>query len=169
MPVLPTPHSTSEPTAASAPTSATEPTEGVVIVHVAGAVLAPGVIELPAGSRVNDAVLAAGGPTADADLAAVNLAGRVEDGQQIYLPTIGEQSVRPGAAPTGSGGAPALIDLNTADATALESLPGIGPALAGRILSWREEHGNFLSVDGLTDVPGIGPATMERLRELVTA
>lgn len=147
-----------------------------VVVHVAGAVLEPGVVELPPGTRVDEAIEAAGGAAEDADLDALNLAAPVADGQQVYVPREGEAlaggaSQQPGAVgPTASGSTDSggLVDINAADAAALESLPGIGPALAARIIAWRDEHGPFASVESLTDVSGIGPATMADLRDLVT-
>ncbi|MBZ2195196.1 helix-hairpin-helix domain-containing protein [Ruania sp. N2-46] len=166
-----------EPGRSTSPTPFEPPPEenSAVVVHVAGSVVIPGVYELPAGSRVDDAVLAAGGPAADADLDAVNLAGSLQDGQQVYLPAVGEAGP-PAAVPgapsgtgTGAGGdGGELVDLNAATAADLEELPGIGPALAERILDWRTENGGFTSVDQLDDVSGIGPATMDRLRDLVT-
>lgn len=143
-----------------------------IVVHVAGAVTDPGVVEVTEGTRVVEVITAAGGSADDADLDALNLAAPVTDGQQVYVPREGE--VGPGgvASPGASGDAgahgPGLVNINTADATALDTLPGIGPALADRIITWRTEHGPFTSVDALTDVSGIGPATMERLRDLVT-
>ncbi|WP_235915700.1 ComEA family DNA-binding protein, partial [Puerhibacterium puerhi] len=149
-----------------------------VVVHVVGQVVAPGLVTLPDGSRVADAVDAAGGPTDEADLSALNLARTVVDGEQLRVPAPGEEveaAPAPGGAATGSGGgggggaggAGAVVDLNTADEAALDTLPGIGPALAGRILAWREENGRFTSVDELDEVSGIGPALLERLRDLV--
>jgi competence protein ComEA len=145
---------------------------GSVLAHAAGAVAAPGVYELPAGSRVSDLVAAAGGAAADADLNRVNLAAPVEDGQQVYVPRIGE------AAPSGDTGGPAAtggegsppgrIDVNTASAEALDELPGIGPAIAQAIISYRDEHGPFGSVDELVEVPGIGEAKLAQLRDLIT-
>lgn len=140
-----------------------------VVVHVAGQVASPGVVRVPAGSRVIDAVTAAGGPTSQADLDAVNLARVLVDGEQVYLPT--PQESAPPAGGVSGGGAPdtpALVNLNTADATALETLPGIGPSLAERIVAWRTDHGGFTAVAELTEVSGIGPAILARLEALVT-
>ena len=148
---------------ASSRASAAPNTEGMVVVDVVGAVAAPGVVRLPDGSRVVDAVASAGGATAEANLSALNLARVLVDGEQIVVP-------RPGDAPTstGSGDAPrdGLVDLNTADAAALDALPGIGPVLAARIVDHRAD-GPFTSVDELGDVSGIGPTLLERLRDLV--
>ena len=137
-------------------------TAGVLLVHVVGQVRHPGVVRLPSGARVLDAVRAAGGATSKADLNGLNLARPVADGEQIVVPKPGE-SVSAGGVP-GAGGAGTgasgvgggLIDLNTADAAALDSLPGVGPVLAQRILDWRVEHGRFSSVDELGEVSGIG-------------
>ncbi len=151
--------------------SAAPTAEAALVVHVAGAVVTPGVVELAPGTRVDQAIAAAGGPTDDADLDALNLAAPVSDGQQVYVPIEGETvpPAAPGsdstiAGPSGGG----LVDINTADAAALDTLPGVGPAIAARIIAYRDEHGPFASVEALTDVAGIGPATMDRLRDLVT-
>jgi competence protein ComEA len=149
-----------------------------VVVHVVGQVAAPGLVTLPVGARVADAVDAAGGPTGEADLSALNLARTVVDGEQLRVPAPGEEVPAPpapagggasggAAGGTGSPGAGALVDLNSADEAALDTLPGIGPALAGRIIAWREENGRFASVDELDEVSGIGPTLLERLRDLV--
>src|SRR5690606_23530504 len=114
-----------------------------------GQVERPGIVRLPSGARVVDALDAAGGPTAEADLAAVNLARQVIDGEQVYVPLPDEA---PPAAV--SGPVSGVIDLNTADATALVDLPGVGPVLAERIVDWRTEHGRFTSVDELGEVSG---------------
>lgn len=151
---------------ATAPETTTT-TAGPVVVHVAGAVVAPGVHHLPPGSRVVDAVDASGGLAPDADAGAINLAAAVVDGSQVYVPRVGEV---PPPAPTGpaSGDAAAgPVDLNTADAAMLETLPGIGPATAAAIVDHRERHGAFTSVDGLLDVRGIGEAKLAALRDLV--
>lgn len=143
-----------------------------VTVHVVGEVADPGLVQLPQGSRVHDALEAAGGPTSDAVVAAVNLAAPVVDGSQIRVPGPGEE---PGPVPggggsitDGAGDGTRAVDVNTADAAALEELPGIGPALAERIIDHRESVGPFTSMEDLDAVSGIGPAMMERLDGLVS-
>ena len=157
-------------------------TSGSVVVHVTGAVARPGVVTLRAGSRVADAVDAAGGASADADTEQLNLARVLTDGEQIRVPRVGEVLPDPvpqpgGAATPGAGTAPGkpgagsasgTVNINTASASELEKLPGIGPALAQRIVEYRDSHGPFASVDSLTDVPGIGKAKLEALREQAT-
>ena len=148
--------------------STTTAPPGPVVVHVAGAVLAPGVQRLPAGSRVIDAVDAAGGLRPDADAGRVNLAAELTDGTQVYVPAVGEVAPPGGPATGGPGDAgDGLVDLNTADATALEELPGVGPATAAAIIDHRERNGPFVSVDGLLEVRGIGEAKLAQLRDLV--
>lgn len=137
-----------------------EPAPGEIYVHVLGAVERPGLYVLRADSRVVDALAAAGGSTHAADLAGVNLARRVEDGEQILVPVVGAVA-DPSAPPSGDG----TVDLNTADQAALEELPGIGPALAERIVAWREDNGRFRTVDDLLAVPGIGEKVLEGLRD----
>ncbi|OMG08762.1 competence protein ComEA [Actinomyces naeslundii] len=155
---------------------------GSVVVHVTGAVIRPGVVTLGEGSRVNDAISAAGGVSPDADTQQLNLARVLTDGEQIRVPRIGEVLPDPapqsGAAATpgagtdpgkpGAGSASGTVNINTASASDLEKLPGIGPALAQRIVEYRDSHGPFASVDALTDVPGIGKAKLEALREQAT-
>ena len=156
-------------------------TSGSVVVHVTGAVSSPGVVTLPPGSRVTDAINAVGGASADADTEQLNLARVLTDGEQIRVPRIGEvlpdPAPQPGGAATPSvgtapgktnGDASGTININTASASELEKLPGIGPALAQRIVEYRDSHGPFASVDALTDVPGIGKAKLEGLREQAT-
>ena len=178
------------------PSSVTE-----VRVHVAGAVNNPGVYTLPANGRAVDAIAAASGAAADADLDRVNLAGELTDGMQLYVPRRGETAapapIQPhtgtaqgasqgasqggGSQPqrtltpsggTGTTGTSAAsqgsVNINTATAEQLQSLPRIGPAMAQRIITWREAHGGFRSVDELDAVPGIGPTLLETLRPLVT-
>ncbi len=144
-------------------------------VHVAGAVVEPGLYVLPAHARVVDAVAAAGGLTDDADGDAINLARPLSDGEQLHVPRQGESppSASGGAPPEGAapgGAAPGngRVDLNTADEALLDTLPRIGPALAQRIIAWRDENGRFTSVEDLLAVPGIGDKMLESLRDLVT-
>jgi competence protein ComEA len=142
-----------------------------VFVHVVGQVRHPGLVRLESGARLADALRKAGGPTRRADLARVNLARLVADGEQIFVPRPGQAP--PVAQPGPAGGAAASpgpsapVDLNTADEAALDALPGVGPVIAGRIVAWRQEHGRFTSVEELTEVSGIGDATLDRLRPLV--
>lgn len=167
--VLPRLGTPAMPAPASGPSSV--PAPQTVVVHVDGAVLAPGVHELAAGSRVVDAITAAEGLRADADQARLNLAAPVGDGQRIWVPVIGEEEPVP-VAPTGGGPgdgevAAGPIDLNTADVAALETLPGIGPSIAGAIIAHRDERGRFGSVGDLLEVPGIGPTRLAQLEPLV--
>jgi competence protein ComEA len=148
----------------SVPMSTDEPAvsaSGELYVHVLGAVEQPGLYVLDLDARLVDAVAAAGGTTDQADLAGVNLARAVTDGEQIIVPVIGAGAGAPGAAAPGDD----RIDLNTADQAALETLPRIGPALAERILAWREENGRFQSVDDLLAVPGIGEKLLAGIRD----
>jgi competence protein ComEA len=144
---------TTAPQANDAPTA---------FVHVVGQVKNPGLYELPAGDRVLDAVAAAGGFTPVADRANLNLAQVIEDGQQIV---VAQQGVTPVAAGAAAGG---TVDLNTADATALETLDGIGPALAQRILAYRTAHGGFRTVNDLQNVTGIGPKKFAAIKANVS-
>lgn len=139
------------------------PTVAVIYVHILGQVVRPGLYELPDGARAVDAVAAAGGFTEQADAAGLNLARFVSDGEQIVVPAIGEATT---AAPGISGDG--RVNLNTADAATLDTLPGVGPATAANILAWREEHGRFESVEDLLDVGGIGEAKLDAIRDLVT-
>jgi competence protein ComEA len=135
-----------------------------LVVHVAGKVRKPGIVRLPPGSRVLDAVAAAGGAHDGADLTGLNLARMLTDGEQVLVGV----PAPAGATPDPPGTAPGPVNLNTATADQLEELPGIGPALAGRILAWRDEHGRFSSIEELQEVSGIGPATFAELADLVT-
>ncbi|MFP5368953.1 MAG: helix-hairpin-helix domain-containing protein, partial [Actinomycetes bacterium] len=143
---------------------------GTVLVHVAGAVQTPGVVEAAAGSRVFEVLEKAGGPLPEAELSAINLAALVQDGQQILIPRVGEplpQNLVPPATGTVEE-SNALINLNTAGAAELEELPRVGPVLAQRIVEWRTQHGPFERPEELDAVPGIGPAMLESLLPLVT-
>lgn len=161
---------------AGAPSAVVSPSAAaIVLVHVVGQVRRPGVVRLAAGARVQDAVAAAGGATARADLAALNLARPVQDGEQVVVPRPGQvvagasgpAPAAPGAAAATGGPVGAPVDLNAATPDQLDALPGIGPVLAGRIVDYRSQHGRFTSVDELGDVSGIGDALLERLRPLV--
>jgi competence protein ComEA len=135
-----------------------------VVVDVVGAVRRPGLYRLRQGSRIADAVARAGGSTPKADLAQVNLAAPLADGEQVVVPRRGAA----GAAGSGSSGTPTgPVQLSTATLEQLDTLPGVGPATAQKILDYREKHGAFSSVDELDAVPGIGPKRLEQLRELV--
>jgi competence protein ComEA len=157
------------PAAAGATAGATPGAEPAatpeVVVHVVGQVLQPGLVHLPAGARLADAIDAAGGAGPEADLVAINLARVLTDGEQVVVPRPGEQPQSNGAA--GADGADLAIDLNTAATADLDTLPGIGPVLAQRIVDWRTEHGAFTAVDELAEVRGIGSALLEGLRDLV--
>ena len=150
-----------------------------VVVHVVGQVARPGLVRLRPGARVADAITAAGGATKRADLAALNLARPVTDGEQVHVPRPGETPLAPqGPGPPGpaSGGAAGggveagdgLVNLNSADQATLETLPGVGPVLAQRILEWRSEHKRFTSVEELREVSGIGDKVFASLQPKVT-
>jgi len=173
------------PTTESA-ASAMEPV-AAAYVHVIGAVVSPGVVEVPAGSRVSDVVEAGGGLSRKADLSRVNLARVVVDAERIWIPVEGEElptevgtpapalgaapdAVDGGAAANGTASgdtAPVQIDLNLADSATLQALPGVGPVTAESILTWRAENGQFATIDELLEVSGIGPRTLEKLRPRV--
>lgn len=132
-----------------------------LFVHVAGEVNEPGLFELAEGARVIDAIAAAGGFSDEADRDQLNLARPLSDGEQFVVPRVGDENV---AAAASDG----RVNLNTADAAALDTLPRIGPAMAARIIAWRQANGRFITIDDLRNVAGIGDATFEGLRELVT-
>jgi competence protein ComEA len=142
---------------------------GRVAVHVAGRVRHPGLVRLPAGSRVQDAIRAAGGSTAGADLDAVNLARRLTDGEQVLVPGPGDlpPPPPPGADPGSAATRSAPLDLNTATLEQLDTLPGVGEITAGRIVAYRSAH-PFTAVDELLEVPGIGQRRFDQLKDLVT-
>jgi competence protein ComEA len=139
----------------------------LLVVDVAGAVRRPGLYRLRSGSRIDDAIAAAGGPKAKAQLDGVNLAAPVADGEQIVVPGRGAGGVAAGSPPAAGSSPSAPLDLNSATLEQLESLPGIGPVTAQKILDYRQQHGAFHSVDELQGVPGIGPAHMAQLKGLV--
>ena len=150
--------------------------ERAVAVHVIGAVPRPGFYEFEEGARVQDALEAAGGMLADGNAEAINLAARLEDGQQLRVPYIGDP-VGAGLFPGGddasgsgrSSGSPGeLINLNTATSEQLDGLPGIGPTVAQQILDYRDDNGPFARTEELLNVPGVGPATFEGLKNLIT-
>ncbi len=149
-----------------APTAETEfvaeVSRATLFVHIMGEVERPGLYELQEGDRAVDAVAAAGGYTAEADRTQLNLARFLSDGEQIIIPREGEV-----AAP-GSGAVPGKININSADSAALQTLPGVGPALAERIIAWRAANGRFVSVDDLLNVTGIGAKTLAGFRDSVT-
>lgn len=166
------------PVEAGIPFATTTPSVTVVstvpetaLVHVAGAVARPGVVALEPGSRIGDALTAAGGPTAEADVHQLNLAAPVVDGLQVRVPVEGEK-----VSPTGQvarpeldvAGGPGPVDVNTATPAELETLPGIGPALAAAIVEWRSTNGPFAEPGDLLAVPGIGPAKLDRLVDRIT-
>jgi competence protein ComEA len=156
---------TSQPVEIVEPSPTPIPSPAEVAVYVTGAVLEPGVYYLPEECRVQDALDAAGGPTANADLDRVNLAQRVHDEDQIYFPEVGEENLPS----TGTGGSePGQVDINTASAQELEELPGIGPTLAQSIIEHRESHGPFSTIEEIMDVRGIGQGVLENIRELIT-
>ncbi len=150
-------------------------------IHVAGAVRRPGVYRLPAGGRVDDALRRAGGATRNADLAAINLAAKLEDGRQVLVPARAAPADAGAAPAAGNAGSPAVsgaagsgveaapINLNTATLEQLDTLDGVGPGIAQRILDYREQHGGFDRVEDLGEVPGIGDKRLATLTPLVTA
>lgn len=142
---------------------------GQVTVHVGGAVAAPGVVTLPDGSRVADAVAAAGGVTADADPGGLNLARVLQDGEQVLVPVVGAAGglAAGDAAAEGAITSDGRVDLNRATVAELETLPGVGPVLAARIAAWRDEHGPFTEPGQLREVSGIGERTFQAMVDAV--
>lgn len=168
-----------DPASASLASPGAPPTSGSVVVDVAGKVRRPGIVTLPAGSRVTDALRRAGGARAGVDLTSINLARVLTDGEQILVgapasvsgassgTSSGTASVSAtGGGETAAGGPP--VNLNTAGAQALEELPGVGPVTAQKIVDWRTEHGAFRAVDELLEVDGIGPKTLAELAPRAT-
>jgi len=146
-----------------------------VVVYVCGAVRAPGVVCLPAGARVADALELAGGATARADLTALNLAARLSDGQQVLVPArvAGGAAAAAAAAPAAAAGAApaaggALVNINTATLEELDSLQGIGPVTAQKIIDYRTANGPFGSIEEIKNVPGIGEAKFAAIKDAIT-
>ena len=144
-----------------APAGPVSSSAGMVVVHVVGAVVHPGLVQLPAGSRVDDAIIAVGGAKGEKALASVNLARMLVDGEQIVV------GAAPGVVPGSSIDAAGLLSLNSASESELEALPGIGPVLASRIIDWRTTNGPFRNIDELGEVSGVGASVLEQLRSLV--
>ncbi|MDT7546160.1 MAG: competence protein ComEA [Actinomycetota bacterium] len=155
------PQEVSPPAVVGGPAASTAP-GAVVVVDVDGKVRHPGIVRLPIGARVDDALRAAGGALPGASLVGLNLARKLADGEQVLVGL--EAST---AAPGAVAGAAGSVDLNTADVTALDALPGIGPVLAQHIVDWRTEHGRFASIDQLREVPGIGESKFASLKAKV--
>lgn len=165
----PDPGTPSVPTPAGGVPVSDQTQQPGLVVDVAGKVRRPGIVELPAGSRVIDALTAAGGPRPGVDTAGLNLARPLVDGEQIVV-GLDVPTAPPVGGPPSTAGAtavPASVDINTADQTELETLPGIGPVTAQSILAWRSENGLFASVDQLLDVSGIGEATLADIEPYV--
>ncbi|MCC7118813.1 MAG: helix-hairpin-helix domain-containing protein [Anaerolineales bacterium] len=154
------------------------PTEAPIAVHVIGAVPRPGLYEFSAGARVQDAIDAAGGLLASANVDGVNLAALLMDGQQLEIPygadqgqtprTIGDSDVELPTAEASSSANSELININTANLEELDSLPGIGPTTAQKIIDYREANGPFNVIEDITNVSGVGPATFEEIKDLIT-
>jgi competence protein ComEA len=160
LPVAPVTTAGSETTPAASPA-------GTVVVAVSGHVRRPGLVRLPEGARVADAVEAAGGALTEGDLALLNLARKVTDGELILV-GVTPPPGGPNASDGTGGGEPGLVNLNTATSTQLQTLPGVGPVLADRIIAYRDEHGRFTSVTDLRNVTGIGDARYNELKDRVT-
>jgi competence protein ComEA len=147
------------------------PTAGPLMIHVDGSVQQPGVYPLSRGSRVQDALLAAGGMTGEANTAAVNLAAPLRDGEKLHIPAQGTPFAPRAPAYEEETAQPNLVgpvNLNSASLEALENLPGIGPTRASQIIAYREQNGGFQSIEEIMEVSGIGPASFERLKDWIT-
>ncbi len=149
------------------PSPEATPTPRPLRVYVSGAVQAPDVYALPPDSIVKDALTVAGGPAAEADLDRINLASPLTDGQHVYVPRLGEDNppVQPPSSQRSGG---LKVNINTADTATLETLPGIGPTIAGRIIDYRQANGPFGRIEEIMDVSGIGPATFEKIQGLIS-
>ena len=146
------------------------PTDPPIVVHITGAVPRPGVYALPQGARVQDVISAAGGFLAEANKTGINLAKKLDDGEQLDIPYIEGSSslVIATAAPTETGPATELVNINTASESELDTLPGIGPTTAKKIIDYRDANGPILTIEDIINVPGIGPGTYERIKDLIT-
>jgi competence protein ComEA len=151
----------------AAPPETAPPPPQQLVVDVVGAVRRPGLYRLAPGARIADALTRAGGATAKAEVALINLAAPLADGQQVIVPRRGATAASAAAGAATPSAAAGPIHLNTATLDQLDSLPGVGPVTAQKILDYRQKHGSFASVDELDAVPGIGPARMEQLKDLV--
>jgi competence protein ComEA len=153
------------------PSTVPSATVGLIVIQVTGAVHTPGIYRLPSDARSQQAIEAAGGLLPDANADGLNLAARLADGQQVYVPRVGETPPQPPASPKGTftaiPGAGNLVNLNTATVEQLDALPCIGPVLAQRIMAYREANGPFKSLQELDQVDGIGPACIEKLRSSI--
>jgi competence protein ComEA len=149
------------------PSPEATPTPRPLRVYVSGAVEAPDVYALPPDSIVKDALTAAGGPSAEADLDRINLASPLTDGQHVYVPHLGEEDL-PVQPPSGQRSGNLRVNINTADTATLETLPGIGPTIAGRIIDYRQANGPYVSIEEIMEVSGIGPATFEKIQDLIS-
>ena len=163
---------------APGPTPSTTAAPAEIVVSVTGLVGQPGLVTLPAGARVADAIAAAGGASGGADLTGVNLAARLADGDSVVVASapapggvasgVTGGSGNAGAATANGTAAAGLVDLNTADEAALDTLPGVGPVMAQNILAWREANGRFTAVEQLQEISGIGPSRYAQISPLVT-
>ena len=144
------------------------PTDKPIIVHITGAVPRPGVYALPEGARVQDGISAAGGFLAEAEKSGINLARALEDGEQLDIPYI--EGFTPVIATPEEVFVPTsdLIDINTASVTELDTLPGIGPTTAQKIVDYRDSNGPFINIEDIVNVSGVGPTTFDRIRDLIT-
>ncbi|HEX2419900.1 MAG TPA: ComEA family DNA-binding protein [Micromonosporaceae bacterium] len=164
----PRPEPIPTPQPAAAPVAHPRASSEQVVVAVTGKVRRPGLVTLASGSRVADAITAAGGVLPGTEIGYLNLARKVTDGELIVVGATPPPEAQPGAGPEGLGAAGGKVNLNTASLQQLDGLPGVGPVLAQRILNFRDQHGSFRSVTDLRQVDGIGPARYEQLKDLVT-